>query len=273
MPQKKAKKIKQEKPKKAAKIAKVKAVAAPQKKLVKPAVDLSKKKGAKPAPKELAKVALKGKKPVEIKAGKKAAPAPAKALKAAAPLPQKVKKEAAAPAKAAAKAAVPAKAAEVKGKKPQEVVVVMPASKGAAILVKDKKGKKGKSAEAAAAAKARRCREPGCDHDIAMVGYCRLHYIKNWRRIKRKEAILASGQLNNYVEELVNKYPDKYLDVIRQDLATEKEWNKVVVDLELEGTDEDGATDEDTDSAPEGVRATSGGGGRGGEFDDDGDAF
>jgi len=107
------------------------------------------------------------------------------------------------------------------------------------------------------------------------MGYCRMHYIKNWRRIKRKEGILASGQLNNYVEELVNKYPDKYLDVIRQDLATEKEWGKVVVDLELEGTDDDNAVEEDNEAVPEGVRpASGGGGGRGSsEFDDEGDAF
>lgn len=158
-----------------------------------------------------------------------------------------------------------------KGAKGKEVVVEVPAPKGVALLAKEGKGKKSKAAEAAAA-KLKRCREPGCEHELTLVGYCRMHYIKNWRRIKRKEAILASGQLNNYVEELVNKYPDKYLDVIRQDLASEKEWGKVVVDLELEASDEEGASEEDLDAVAEGVRPASGGGARG-EFDDEGDAF
>lgn len=203
----------------------------------------------------------------KTEAVKKAAPAPAKGKKAA-PVasPAKGKKEATKPTKAAA----PSKPEGKNGKK-AEVVVVVPAPKGVALLTKEGKSKKASKAAAELSAKAKRCREPGCDHDFTILGYCRLHYIKNWRRIKRKEAILASGQLNNYVEELVNKYPDKYLDVIRQDLATEKEWGKVVVDLELEGTDEEAGAEEDIDAAAEGVRAPVGS--ARGEFDDEGDAF
>jgi hypothetical protein len=163
----------------------------------------------------------------------------------------------------------PAHKPEKAGKKKAEVVVEVPAPKGVALLGREKK--KGKSAEAQAAAGKRRCREPGCDHEALIHGYCRLHYIKNWRKIKRKEAILASGQLNNYVEELVNKYPDKYLDVIRQDLASEKEWAKVVVDLELESADEEAGAEEDLDAVAEGVRPAAGG--RGGEFEGDDDSF
>lgn len=260
------------------------------------------KKGAlapvakKPVPAVAAAKPDKNAKKAEV--GKKAAPAPVVTAKKKAPAltllkgkkeePKKVSKtaapvavaapiaKAAAPSKAAAsaKAAVPVKAAAPAKAKGKDLVVEVPAPKGVAMLAKDAKGtKKAKAAEAAAAARQRRCREPGCEHEFVLVGYCRMHYIKNWRRIKRKEAILASGQLNNYVEELVNKYPDKYLDVIRQDLATEKEWGKVVVDLELEATDEDGGSEEDIDAVAEGVRPASGGGGSRGEFDDEGDAF
>ena len=151
-----------------------------------------------------------------------------------------------------------AEAPKGKGGKAKEVVLEVPAPKGVALLAKEGKGKKPTKAEVAAAAKLKRCREPGCEHDFTLQGYCRLHYIKNWRRIKRKEAILASGQLNNYVEELVNKYPDKYLDVIRQDLASEKEWSKVVTDLELESSEEELGADEDLDTVAEGVRPSAG---------------
>ena len=218
------------------------------------------KKEKKPAPKKVAPAKL-AKKEVPAKAAKTAAPAKTtkapvakKGAKIVAPAPAPAKKE------APKGKAVEAKA--VKGKK--ELVLEVPAPKGVAALVGRDGKKRGRSLEAGPSKK--RCREPGCDHENLLVGYCRLHYIKNWRKIKRKEAILASGQLNNYVEELVHKYPDKYLEVIRQDLASEKDWAKVVVDLELDSADEDGAPDEETDAVPESVGSRR-------EFDDEGDTF
>ena len=159
-----------------------------------------------------------------------------------------------------------AKDSEVKTAK--EVVLEVPAARGVAILKDGKKKAKSESSSQALAKK--RCREPGCDHDGALNMYCRLHYIINWRKIKRKEAILASGQLNNYVEELVNKYPEKYLEVIRQDLASEKDWSKVVIDLELESQDDEIVGDDDADAPMH----DSGGSKRDrADFEDDGDAF
>ena len=71
------------------------------------------------------------------------------------------------------------------------------------------------------------------------VAICRLHYIKNWKKIKRKETILKEKRLNQYIEELVIKYPDKYIEAIRQDLANDKDFAKVIYDLDLdEGVDD-----------------------------------
>src|SRR5690606_34235202 len=47
------------------------------------------------------------------------------------------------------------------------------------------------------------CREVGCESLATSGGYCRLHYIRNWKRIKRRELILKEGKLNRYIEELV----------------------------------------------------------------------
>lgn len=78
------------------------------------------------------------------------------------------------------------------------------------------------------------CREVACELIATTNGYCRLHYIKNWKKVKRKELILKERKLNRYIEELVSKYPDKYIEAIRQDLADEKSFAKVISDLELE---------------------------------------
>ena len=85
----------------------------------------------------------------------------------------------------------------------------------------------------------RMCRENACENVATTKGYCRLDYIKNWKKIKRKEMILKEGKLNQYIEELVGKYPDKYIDVIRQDLSSEVNFNKVIHDLELDESIDD----------------------------------
>ena len=46
------------------------------------------------------------------------------------------------------------------------------------------------------------CREVACEGLGTTAGYCRLHYIKNWRKIKRKEVILKEGKLGIRVTDV-----------------------------------------------------------------------
>jgi hypothetical protein len=110
------------------------------------------------------------------------------------------------------------------------------------------------------------CREVACEGLATSGGYCRLHYIKNWKKVKRKEAILREKKLDQYIEELVAKYPDKYIEAIRQDLANDKDFAKVIHDLDLdEGSDDfDGEGGESMDSLIDTIKR---------DFDDDGDTF
>lgn len=99
------------------------------------------------------------------------------------------------------------------------------------------------------------CREVACEGLATSGGYCRLHYIKNWKKIKRKELILKEKKLNQYIEELVAKYPDKYIEAIKQDLAADKDFAKVIHDLDLdEGADEFDVETESVDNLIEGIR-------------------
>ncbi len=127
------------------------------------------------------------------------------------------------------------------------VLTKAPAPKEAKPLLKTKGGSAGsgaaiKSVKGAVGADGhyeKHCRENGCENLATTKGYCRLDYIKNWKKIKRKEMILKEGKLNQYIEELVGKYPDKYIDVIRQDLSSEVNFNKVIHDLELDESIDD----------------------------------
>lgn len=109
------------------------------------------------------------------------------------------------------------------------------------------------------------CREVACEGLSTTGGYCRLHYIKNWKKIKRKELILKEGKLNQYIEELVVKYPDKYIEAIRQDLAGDKEFAKVIYDLDLdESVDDFDVEGDSADGLIDSIKR---------DFDDEGDGF
>ncbi len=88
------------------------------------------------------------------------------------------------------------------------------------------------------------CADKSCQRLIENSGYCRLFYIKNWGLIQRKRQIMGDGQLTRYIEEIVDKYPEKYLEAVRGDLLTHDAFQKVVITLELEA-DADAPTDED----------------------------
>ncbi len=110
------------------------------------------------------------------------------------------------------------------------------------------------------------CREVACEGLGTSGGYCRLHYIKNWKKIKRKEVILREKKLNQYIEELVAKYPDKYIEAIRQDLASDKDFAKVIYDLDLDEAvdDFDAEGGDSVDSLIDTIKR---------DFDDESDAF
>lgn len=178
--------------------------------------------------------ATKGGKSVAAKApsGKKAAPAvPTKAGKAATPV-KAAKGAAPAPVVAAPVAA----AATAKGKRAAASKALRSSSgfqaAQALAAVKNMSAPVATSSDASGVESV--CREVACENLATTGGYCRLHYIKNWKKIKRKELILREKKLNQYIEELVAKYPDKYIEAIRQDLASDKDFAKVISDLDLD---------------------------------------
>ena len=213
----------------------------------------AKKAQTKPAPKAVkapvksVKAAGPAKKvsaKVEAKAKKVKAAAPVKAVPGGKSAPGKTSPAKVSPAKAIPVKTSPAPQSK-KAKGDAQGSLPLPP---VAPLVKPGKGSKGgKGAKPVVHVhNEKMCRETGCENPATTKGYCRLDYIKNWKKIKRKEMILKEGKLNQYIEELVSKYPDKYIDVIRQDLSSEVNFNKVIHDLELDESMDD--LDYDSDS-------------------------
>jgi len=64
------------------------------------------------------------------------------------------------------------------------------------------------------------CKEEGCDNTQTTGGYCRLHYLKNWKKLKTKKQKKAATRLNKYIEGIVEKHPDRYMDVIKKEIRS-----------------------------------------------------
>ncbi len=75
------------------------------------------------------------------------------------------------------------------------------------------------------------CKEPACRNQQTTLGYCRLHYLKNWKKIREKQRKKAISSLNKYVEHIMRKNPDTYIDTIKQDLRDGSRFQRKAEDF------------------------------------------
>jgi hypothetical protein len=106
----------------------------------------------------------------------------------------------------------------------------------------------------------RYCRVRECDQVAAVETYCRYHYLYHWKRIQIRKKILADGKLVRYVEELTVRYPDKFLEMIRRDLRTEKDFLVAIQELEIDDSGDENDFEEDTKTFIDEVRGATDGG-------------
>ena len=83
------------------------------------------------------------------------------------------------------------------------------------------------------------CVERNCDAPSSTKGYCRLHYIANWKNIKKREAILIDGKLQDFIEDLARKYPLKSIELVLNDLSDEKSFFAALSEMNIESMDDD----------------------------------
>lgn len=66
--------------------------------------------------------------------------------------------------------------------------------------------------------KVKLCKEKNCKDPQTTAGFCRMHYLRNWKQIKEKQKKKAVENLNKYIDHIMSKNPDGYVDAIREDL-------------------------------------------------------
>ncbi|MBX7149439.1 hypothetical protein K1X76_10205 [bacterium] len=62
------------------------------------------------------------------------------------------------------------------------------------------------------------CKEKECKNEQTTMGYCRLHYLQNWKKIREKQKKKAVENLNKYVDHIMKRNPDSYIETIKHDL-------------------------------------------------------
>lgn len=80
----------------------------------------------------------------------------------------------------------------------------------------------------------RLCRVRDCDQVSTVDGYCRYHYLLLWKKIQIRKSILLDGKLDKYIIDLTTRYPDKYLEAIKKDLRSEKDFLSAIQELEID---------------------------------------
>ncbi len=107
----------------------------------------------------------------------------------------------------------------------------------------------------------RYCRVKECDQVASVDAYCRYHYLLFWKKIQVRKKILTEGKLERYVEELTARYPDKYLEMLRKDLRSEKDFLSAIQELELDDNSGENELEDEAQSYIEEVRGMSSEGG------------
>lgn len=107
--------------------------------------------------------------------------------------------------------------------------------------------------------KIRICKDPGCENEATASGFCRLHYLRNWKLIKIDEQRKAAEKLNKYIENMASRDPDNYIENIKDDLSSEASIVDVVDDgEETELLFEEAGFDEDIDELLKRLKVESG---------------
>ncbi len=77
------------------------------------------------------------------------------------------------------------------------------------------------------------CEEKGCDNIRTTLNYSRLHYIKKWKDVVVKKELLSEGKLQEAIDDLLKKVAPKHLETIIGDLSDEKEFAKILRELNI----------------------------------------
>lgn len=101
------------------------------------------------------------------------------------------------------------------------------------------------------------CRVPDCDQIAQVETYCRYHYLLFWKKIQVRKKILDEGKLEKYIEDLTTRYPDKFIDILKKDLKSKKDFLSIIHELEIDESNVDDDYEDEAKNYIEEIRGAS----------------
>lgn len=81
------------------------------------------------------------------------------------------------------------------------------------------------------ARKIRLCQMSGCHNQATTVGYCRLCYLKNWKKIRADKKKKASKNLNKYIENVIKASREDKVAALKGQLQDDVTFEKSLDDV------------------------------------------
>lgn len=75
------------------------------------------------------------------------------------------------------------------------------------------------------------CKEDQCANQQTTAGFCRLHYLQNWKKIRTEKKKKVSKSLERYIQNVLRKDPDRANVQIKKNLKNEGGMAKAVDDI------------------------------------------
>ena len=112
------------------------------------------------------------------------------------------------------------------------------------------------------------CMYRNCENPATTKGYCRYHYIADWKDIKKKQKMLEEGQLQDLIENLIEKYPVKFVESVISDLTDEKSFFAILKEMDIDADEESYEDLEDGDDDDQDIAFETKGSSKAGMFDE-----
>ncbi|MCB1214099.1 MAG: hypothetical protein KDK66_01360 [Deltaproteobacteria bacterium] len=72
------------------------------------------------------------------------------------------------------------------------------------------------------------CKEEDCANQQTTAGFCRLHYLKNWKKIRTEKKKKAAKGIERYIQSVLRKDPDRASLQLKKSLKDETRLNRAV---------------------------------------------
>ena len=83
-------------------------------------------------------------------------------------------------------------------------------------------------------AKIKICKGKGCHNAQTTEGFCRLHYLRSWKKLQAEKKKKAAKNLNRYVESILKRYPDRYVEQIKKDIRSKDFEDRIETEFKPE---------------------------------------